>query len=368
MELTNWERKCMGLNLVQEHWIRKNFSEYYWIYIDGNHLVKRVSSDEDHYYESDVFYSLSENYDFIMPKTNRGKPRKLTESVVKNLSNGVYLFWGNGDVVIGNGNSEIAYYQAYLTGEKISNLNDFQSWIKDWVKNTTLEEQIKIDQFKTSFKKHQNYQEGDYFRVPIGRDLYGYGRILLDIRKRQKQGFYYWNIVMGKPIIIELFHLVTKRDDVAIEELKLLKTFPSQYILDNVIYYGEYKIIGHEELSESIAYPIMYGKNISWGENKICFQCGLIYLEKPYVKEQLIVPNHCKSGDILCNFLNNGVGFLVLNDLITMKKCIDQHSNQPYWDKYCNRLDLRNPRYHKELVQVLEQFDLLELLDLYQDV
>ena len=357
MELTNKERKCLALNEVQKHWIKKNFNDHYWIYIDGNKLVKRVFSDCDSYYESDVLYFLSDDYQFILPKTNRGKPKKVTESAVRNLSNGVYLFWGNGNIVIGNGNNEQAYYDSYITGKKITNLIDFQNWISDWVNHTTLEEQDKISHYKLSRKKHYKYQEGDYFRFSLDRNLYGYGRILLDIRKRQKQGYYYWNIIMGRPIIIEVFHIITERKDVSIAELKKLKTFPSQYILENVIYYGEYEIIGHGKLPDFIAYPIMYGKSISMNENNICFQCGLIYKQIPIVDSKSIV------GD----FKNNGVGFNIHNDLVTMRKCISINSNLPYWKKYCNDLDLRNPKYHGELVKVLLQFDLLYLLDLYQN-
>ena len=31
MELTNKERKCLALNEVQKHWIKKNFNDQYWI-------------------------------------------------------------------------------------------------------------------------------------------------------------------------------------------------------------------------------------------------------------------------------------------------------------------------------------------------
>ena len=110
-ELSNEERKYFGLNEVKENWIRKELTKDYIIYIEENKLVKRIQSEKDCYYESDVLYNLSENHKFILPKTKRGKSKKLTESSVRNLKNGVYLFWWNNKVIFANGKCQQSYYK-----------------------------------------------------------------------------------------------------------------------------------------------------------------------------------------------------------------------------------------------------------------
>ena len=75
-ELSNEERKYFGLNEVKENWIRKELTKNYIIYIEENKLVKRIQSEKDCYYESDVLYNLSEDNKFILPKTKRGKSKK----------------------------------------------------------------------------------------------------------------------------------------------------------------------------------------------------------------------------------------------------------------------------------------------------
>ena len=141
-ELSNEERKYLGLNEVKETWIRKELTKDYIIYIEENKLVKRIQSQKDCYYESDVLYNLSENHKFILPKTKHGKAKKLTESSVRNLKNGMYLFWWNNKVILANGKCEQSYYESDIAGFNISTLDDFKDWIKKWIK-TTLEEELK---------------------------------------------------------------------------------------------------------------------------------------------------------------------------------------------------------------------------------
>lgn len=138
-----------------------------------------------------------------------------------------------------------------------------------------------------------------------------------------------------------------------------LKTFPSQHIMDNCLYYDEYEIIGNDKLPENISYPIMYGKSISGiNPNKIIFQCGPIHFEKIYEKNK-----H------LGQFLNNGIGFTINEDEKLIERCIKENSNEPYWEKYqyYNRIDLRSPENKDILTKVLDEFGLHDLLKLYDE-
>ena len=357
-ELSNEERKYFGLNEVKENWIRKELTKDYIIYIEENKLVKRIQSEKDCYYESDVLYNLSENHKFILPKTKRGKSKKLTESSVRNLKNGVYLFWWNNKVILASGKCEQSYYESDIAGFNISTLDDFKDWIKKWIKTTPEEELKEITIFKNKELKRYKYQEGDYFRLKLDKGLYGYGRIIMDIDKRQKEEEDYWDIFMGKPIIIELFHIITEEKQVPITKLENIKTFPSQIILNNVILYGEYEIIGHKELPENIDYPIHYGRGIKpEDKDTIHFQYGNIHKRIPLKKEYLITNNNGKD------YKNNSISYTIDNNINIMRECIKNNSNDFYWTqkKYTIKEDLRNPENSKNLHDILEQFNLLDL-------
>ena len=126
--------------------------------------------------------------------------------------------------------------------------------------------------------------------------------------------------------------------------------------MDNNLYYGDYEIIGNSNLPEKIRYPIMYGKDINVRNNKIVFQCGNIHREIPYTPNLLIG-----------NFINNGIGFSVFNNIDVIKKCIKENSNIPYWDSqnWLSKEDLRSPVNRENLKLVLKQMDLEYLLELY---
>lgn len=83
---------------------------------------------------------------------------------------------------------------------------------------------------------------------------------------------------MGKPLCVLIYHIMTEDPDVSVEELEQLASCPSQYVMDNVFYYGEYEVIGNRPLPErdsDIDYPILYGRSIDARDrDKICYCRG----------------------------------------------------------------------------------------------
>ena len=142
---------------------------------------------------------------------------------------------------------------------------------------------------------------------------------------------------------------MTENENLTPEELAELPTIPSQYLMDNALFYGEYQIIGRGLLPETPDYPIMYGQSISYlDRNKIMFQRGDIYREIPLENNKLI------PGD----FQNNGIWWQINIDANILKDCIEAGDNSPYWnrDLYYMRCDIRNPKHREALEAVLKQF------------
>ena len=124
--------------------------------------------------------------------------------------------------------------------------------------------------------------------------------------------------------------------------------------MDNRFYYGDYEIIGHAPLPEDVDYPIMYGLSISMrNPDKIIFQRGHLYREIPLEGNRVVL------GD----FMNNGIGWNLDLDKRILELCIEQDSNEPYWNQNMGifRCDLRNPKYKTQLEQVLRQMNLTSL-------
>lgn len=366
--LNNRQRLCMGLNLVGDTWdlmeIKYNQFETFYLYFDNNKIKKLIkyfdSPVEIMMMEVDVNYDTAENRTLVLPKTSRGKVRKLSGGVVKTFNgenNYLYI-----DCLIekniltstiGNFNLQRTFLYDEVRGKSFK---DMEKWCDRFEKECSEEDIQEVENFVKLKRQHIKFKEGDYFRVKLRKNIYTYGRILMDVYKRNKQGFNYWEAFMGRPVIVEMFHILTDDKNVKIDKLKNLKTFPSEHIMDNNLYYGDYEIIGNSNLPEKIRYPIMYGKDINVRNNKIVFQCGNIHREIPYTPNLLIG-----------NFINNGIGFSVFNNIDVIKKCIKENSNIPYWNSqnWLSKRDLRSPVNRENLKLVLKQMDLEYLLELY---
>lgn len=371
--LSNEHRKYMGLKLVMPNYdlvkIKKNEFEEFYLFFNENKIVKLISYHISNNYiqmtERDVNYETAENRSIVLPKTARGNKRKLISSVIESFNGeGNYfaisknLKSENGHAIIGNYTTQRTFFEdSYI--KECTSLKDIEKWCNNYVSECTEKDLIEVQEFSNAKRQHVKYKEGDYFRVKLGRGIYTYGRILLDIYKGVKnKSLNYWNIFMGRALVVEVFHILTDRKDISIEELKKLKTFPSQHIMDNNLYYGDYEIIGNETLPNNVLYPIMYGRSISnIDPDKIIFQCGKIHIEIPYEKDKLYG-----------NFLNSGIGFSINQDKKLIEQCIKEKSNNPYWEKYkyYNEKDLRSPKNREVLIKILKEFKLDNLMELMQ--
>ena len=74
-------------------------------------------------------------------------------------------------------------------------------------------------------------------------------------------------------------------------------------------------------------------------------------------KEYLITNNNGKD------YKNNSISYTIDNNINIMRECIKNNSNDFYWTqkKYTIKEDLRNPENSKDLHDILEQFNLLDL-------
>ena len=377
---SNEYRKYLGIKPLKDNYKCEIYEDgciKILVYFDKDKIVKIINIYiTDKYFsleEKDVDYDTTNNHKIILPKTNRGKPKKITFSVIENLSGyGTYFYISKpkdkeGYYIIGNYTTQKTFLKEYFD-DKISDLDSLIEWLNNYINDLTADDLEELNLFINEKRKHINYKEGDYFRIKVGKHNYTYGRILMDVYKRTKKGFKYWNIFMGRPLIIEIFHILTEDKNVSIDKLKTLPTYPSQHIMDNNIYYGDYQIIGHDELPKNIKYPIMYGKSISGIDpNKIIFQCGEVYKEIEYNNNLIKNNNESRYND--ADFRNHSIGYNIDLDKKILKETYLDKDNSNYWkfNIYQSNTDLRSPKNKDYLKQVLQQMDLEYLYDLYKD-
>ncbi len=354
--LSNSQRKCFGLTPVGEHWERieaktspcDNFKMY--LYLDGDTLVKCLLVGKTHYCEYELQEKVSSDKTHLLPKTAKGRPVLLSAAgVQKCKGTGIRLCYKDSSIHLYNERTECSYFFNSYLCDDVCDIASFSAWVEQWCRETTEDDVTDILAFSKEKRKHIRYREGDVFRFKIGRRLYGYGRVLLDYDAMRKRKQPFWDILMSKPLVCSVYHIVTERKDVSVDELKGLKSLPSTIIADNSLYYGEYSIIGNIPITLEEDYPILYGRSIQRGEKAVCYQQGRLF---------------CKidNGDVLySDVTNNGVAFNLNVKLDVLMQCIESGSNDPYWQKYYRyqvERDLRNPKNREMLLHIRKQFGL----------
>ncbi|MCI8573620.1 MAG: hypothetical protein HFF89_04230 [Oscillibacter sp.] len=362
--LTNEQRASMGLGLIEPEWewMRlkgpENGNAETWACFDGDIIRKSILEGPAVYVERDYEERTIENRTVLLARTGRGAPKKLSATSLGwgRRSFGMRLSWSaeSGAVELWHTDTARCFYSSGLDGVKVETFADFQRWAERWEQETTPEDLDRLKNFIEEKRRHQKAKEGDFFRFQIGRREYGYGRVLLDYEKMRKQKKPFWDILMGKPLVTAVYQIITDNPAVSIEELSSLPMLPSRFMADDLIYYGEYPIIGNLPLEQKeLDFPVMYGTGVSArdrGKRKVYFQCGRIFRELEGVE---VVPG-CET------FRNNTISVPALQSREVLEECMAAGDNRAFWRNQSE--DLR--AYPRKLKAVCRQFSLL-VEDLY---
>ncbi len=359
-ELTNEQRACFGLAPVEDSWQRiavkpspyDHFDTVAWV--DGHTLRKVMHLGDEEFMEADVCERLSEDHAFLLPKTERGKPVKLSSSTLaKRPSTGMTLSWIYGHISLFCEPNQRSWYTPDSDAEP-KTLSDFIRWVDAWCAETTDNDLAALAQFLQTPRQHCKYKVGDYFRFPLGRRLWGYGRILADygLMRRKKQPL--WDIFPGNTLAVSIYHIVTDDPHIAPETLDELPLLPEGCIMDNVFYYGDYPIIGHAPLCErDFELPIHIGRSIDVRESCFYYQRGHTFRRLDELPKKLL-PLFRVGKRSLRSFAFHSTGFRLHISLPVLIECIRTRSNAPWWQssRMAHEGDLRNPE-HAELRQAI---------------
>lgn len=363
-ELNNEQRKYLGLIPVEEHWELVKFDNGIYYYFEDDIIRKEIKVSKNYYHEAELNEKTAENRTMILPKTKRGKIKKFNYTAPQSFSPfGTYFTFSTDGVIIANYTSQRTYYSETFTEKEKISLDDLKKWLDKWMKETTEEDLEEIEEFKNAKRKHCKFNEGDFFAFKISRREWCFGRILMDVSKLRKDENFKKNKnyglanLMGKPLIIKVYHKISDNKNIDLKELSKCLALPSQPIMDNIFYYGEAVILGNLPLKpEENDMFISVSESISGIDKNIAYlQYGLIYREIPLsdyeklIKELKIGPQTLRR---------EGIGFVI--DTYKLKECIETKSNYPFWEKYKKRNvpDLKNPDYIELKRKIFKAFGL----------
>ena len=363
-ELTNEQRKYLGLIPVEEHWELVKFDNGIYYYFEDDTIKKEIKVSKNYYHEAELNEKTAENRTMILPKTKRGKIKKFNYTATQSFSPfGTYFTFSTDGVIIANYTTQRTYYSEIFSEKEKISLDNLKKWLDKWMKETTEEDLEEIEEFKNAKRKHCKFNEGDFFAFKISRREWCFGRILLDVSKLKKDENFKKNKnygltnLMGKPLIIKVYHKISDNKNINLKELSKCLALPSQAIMDNIFYYGETIILGNLPLKpEENDMFISVSESISGIDKNIAYlQYGLIYREIPLSDYEKLIKELKIGAQTL---RREGIGFVI--DTYKLKECIEAKSNSPFWEKYKkhNVPDLKNPDHIELKRKIFKAFGL----------
>ena len=363
-ELTNEQRKYLGLIPVEEHWELVKFDNGIYYYFEDDIIRKEIKVSKNYYHEAELNEKTAENRTMILPKTKRGKIKKFNYTATESFSPfGAYFTFSTDGVIIANYTTQRTYYSEIFSEKEKISLDNLKKWLDKWMKETTEEDLEEIEEFKNAKRKHCKFNEGDFFAFKISRREWCFGRILLDVSKLKKDENFKKNKnyglanLMGKPLIIKVYHKISDNKNIDLKELSKCLALPSQAIMDNIFYYGEAIILGNLPLKpEENDMFISVSESISGIDKNIAYlQYGLIYREIPLSNYEKLIKELKIGAQTL---RREGIGFVI--DTYKLKECIEAKSNSPFWEKYKkhNIPDLKNPDHIELKRKIFKAFGL----------
>ena len=363
-ELTNEQRKYLGLIPVEEHWELVKFDNGIYYYFEDDIIRKEIKVSKNYYHEAELNEKTAENRTMILPKTKRGKIKKFNYTATQSFSPfGTYFTFSTDGVIIANYTTQRTYYSEIFSEKEKISLDNLKKWLDKWMKETTEEDLEEIEEFKNAKRKHCKFNEGDFFAFKISRREWCFGRILMDVSKLRKDENFEKNKnyglahLMGKPLIIKVYHKISDNKNIDLKELSECLALPSQAIMDNIFYYGEAIILGNLPLKpEENDMFISVSESISGIDKNIAYlQYGLIYREIPLSDYEKLIKELKIGAQTL---RREGIGFVI--DTYKLKECIEAKSNSPFWEKYKKRNvpDLKNPDHIELKRKIFKAFGL----------
>lgn len=384
-ELNNFQRQYLGLEPIEKHLDRVIFNDKCILYYDENVIKRIITTDKTHYLEIQC-HAQTENRQLLCAKTSRGKNKKITFSVIEKIpAEGVFFHWVATqfahEILIKNATSLHEYYSTFIEDIKVHSIVELEVWIDNFIKQSDDDHLKQLAQFKQQKRQHIKYKPGDFFAFKLNRKEYGFGRILMDItdtiKKCALHETHEFHSLMCRPLLLKIYHYTSNTLDVDLNFLKEQQALPSSYVMDNAIYYGRDKIIGHLPLElQEIDFPISY--SACTRTNRTYLQWGLMHLSIPSeqfkkytLMDREFIEKYQQEHELPSYAMHPLFTYSLVYSsskvtLSTLLECISSGSNETYWSRgyACGLFDLRNPKLDKIRKEIFKEFNLNSVKEL----
>ncbi|MCW7479445.1 immunity 26/phosphotriesterase HocA family protein [Leptospira bandrabouensis] len=368
-ELNNDQRLYFGLNPVLPSWEKLNFKGDALrpdsiIYYDGN-IIKRHIISTDLKYEESQYNEVTKNKNILLPKTEKGKERKLTPAVLEKcrpIKTYCRIKYDR-SIIIGSHTTQRTFYNSEFDNFGETQTDSIRDIVDNYIATCPSKYINEITEFNLADRKNYKYKAGDFFRFKINRKKYGFGRILLDINKIRKQklikenhGFFN---LFGPAVLIKLYAILSEKKELEIEEIKRHISLPACNIMDNHIFYGDYEIIGNKKLEENeLDFPISYGRrNDQNGKDYVYFQWGLIHLELHLTEFSKYLYDDRISLK-LNPYKNSAIGFYPSYGTNDIKSALAGNNVYNTSTDWYTKFDLRSPENENIKKEIMIKFGL----------
>jgi hypothetical protein len=380
-ELTNEQRLYFGLNPIEPHWERTIFKGDTYrpdsiLYFEGEVIKRHILSTKEQYREKQ-YNELTRGRTILLPKTGKGKEKKLTPSVLESRQpTGVYCDIDHlGRVFIGNYNTQTTFYDTRWEKEfgKEAATFEIKSVVTDFINSGPSQHFAEINQFKEAKRKLSKFKAGDFFVFKVSRTQYGFGRVLANIDQIKKKNTlsadHGLNLIMTKPVLVNIYAYLSETKNIDLTILQYEGSLPSDYMMDNLLLYGQFELIGYKELKpEELDFPISYGRHISAKKYTSFLQWGLIHQELPITtfNKYFVADNPFVAENSYSRKVSNPYGFYSIgfyprySDLLEIKNAIANNGKFDYSKNadYSTYFDLRNPANKAVLEELMIAFGL----------
>jgi hypothetical protein len=251
-ELSNKQREYLGLDPVPTTWDNATLKGDTYrpdsiIYFDGDTLKRHIVSTDNEYKETQ-YNELTRDRKILLPKTEKGKEKKLTASVLETKTPiGVYFAADkSGSIFIGSHTTQTTFYSSNWSRKKKGEQVEvgIEKSIETFISESPKSHFDEIKDFKNAKRKNVKYRAGDVFAFKISRTEYGFGRILLDINLLRKKKLVPENHglfnIMGPPLLVTIYAFTSTAKNIErleavsghkIEDLNEFTIFPAKHFV-----------------------------------------------------------------------------------------------------------------------------------------
>lgn len=259
--LTDTQRDYFGLTPIEPDWQNVQSKDGAVLYFAGNLLRKVICYGygvQFGYWEMD--YNLATDAcSALLPATAKGKPKPLSLSNIFARKPSGFCFtctfgWRGKTVPFQNlriWQEPSGHELVALCNHGLTNYEALEAWVENYI------QQLPADHFQrlagianTASKPRVAYYPGDYFEIRFSDDVYGYGRILLDLFRMRRSGMFsdlprsaFDNPITGSGLLIAIYAYAGPRLEVP--EIAAKPVLGTKLLMHDDIFRGRFPIVGN---------------------------------------------------------------------------------------------------------------------------